>query len=422
VIPTSLRFLILALISIVCMSGCGGTGSSTNVSNSGASGGSAPTIVTLNFYQGTPTVVAAKIGSGSFTAQTVSSGKLTLSIPSGTTNFVVAYLCTTYEDIFEASTADGTTFTVPCPAPLPSSPTGTLTGNVDINAVPGANEANIVLNNGILGFTQGLNPDTNFSLNVPAGNDRVEIVAFNGTAQGLTALAARSFSNQTVPGALNGGAQVVLGASDLTSNPQPITNSNVPAGYTTPFATADFILAGGGGFAVATGATQYPVLPAGAAENGDFYEIFSSARNAAKPTEMMICAKSSTTAGPVSFTFPTAWSYAGPTPAILPTFDFSYPGFTVKTGVFATATMDWNNPLVGNLEIVVVASANYLNGSSRVAIPDLSGLTGFVSPPSSGTTVGWVALMAQSSVGAPQPMPTNATITTVANSGSYLVP
>jgi hypothetical protein len=260
-------------------------------------------------------------------------------------------------------------------------------------------------------------------LSVPAGTDRVEIVAFNSTAQGLTALAAKNFSNQAVPGALNGGAQVVLGASDLTTTPQPITYSNVPAGYSAPSMTADFVLAGGGGFAVASGTTtQYPAVPVGAVVSGDFYEIFASAKNAAKPTEMMICAKSSTTAGPVSFTFPAPWSYAGPTPATLPTFDFSYAGFNGKTGVFATGRTDWNNPTVGNVEFEIVASANYLGGSTSLAFPDLSGLAGFVAPPASGTNVSWVALMAQSSFGSPQPMPTNATITTVENSGTYTAP
>jgi hypothetical protein len=132
--------------------GCGGSGSQGG-SGTGGSGSGSPTAVTLTFYEGTPTAVAAKIGSGSFSLQTISSGKLTLSIPSGTTTFAVAYVCTaqsfpTYEDVFEASTADGTSFTVPCPAPLPSTPMGTLTGNVDISGIPGANEANIDLIHG----------------------------------------------------------------------------------------------------------------------------------------------------------------------------------------------------------------------------------------------------------------------------------
>lgn len=403
------------------VAGCGGSGSQ---GGSGATGNgpASPTAVTVSFYEGAPTAVATKIGSSSFSLQTISSGKLTLSIPSGTTTFAVAYVCTGVEDVFEASTADGTSFTVPCPAHVPSIPMGTLTGNVDISGVPGANLANIDLNNGTFGFSAGLNPNTNFSISVPAGNDRVEIVAFNSSAQGLTALAAKNFSNQPVPGALNGGAQVVLGAADLTTSPQSISYSNVPAGYSTPSVTADFVFVAGGGFPVATGAQQYPVIPASGVVNGDFYEIFSYAKNAAKPTEMIICVKSVTTAGPVSFTYPIPWPYAGPTPAALPTFDLSYAGFTGKTGVFATGRADWNNPAVGNFEFEIVASANYMNGSTLLSFPDLSGLTGFVAPPVSGTQVSWFASISQSTFGAPQPMPTNATITTVENSGTYTAP
>ena len=92
-----------ALISFSLITGCGG-GRSDNGSAGSGGQDSSPTSVTLTFYDGVPAVAAAKIGSGTYAIQSVNSNKLTLSIPSGTTNFSVAYVCGLYEDVFEAST------------------------------------------------------------------------------------------------------------------------------------------------------------------------------------------------------------------------------------------------------------------------------------------------------------------------------
>jgi hypothetical protein len=136
---------------------------------------------------------------------------------------------------------------------------------------------------------------------------------------------------------------------------------------------------------------------------------------------MMIVAKSSSSAGPVSFVFPAPWTYAGPTPAALPSFNFAYTGFSGGSGVYQTALTGWNGAS-GFTEIEVTATRNYQNGSTTVTFPDLTGLTGFVTTPASGTQVTWVALIAESSLDTPQPMTANSTITTVENAGAYTVP
>ena len=180
-------------------------------------------------------------------------------------------------------------------------------------------------------------------------------------------------------------------------------------------------MGGAGGFTVATATSQYPALPSAAFLSGDFYEFFASAFNSAKAGEMMIVARSSTSAGPVSFAFPAPWTYAGPTPAALPSFNFAYTGFNGEAGVYQTALTGWNGAS-GFTEIEVTATRNFQNGSTTITFPDLSGFTGFVTTPTSGTEVGWVALIAQSSAGLPQPMTANSTITTVENAGAYTVP
>jgi hypothetical protein len=412
------RFL-LASVFVLCV-GCGGSGSSTQ--------GGGTTTVTFPFSKGSPTVVAAKIGSGTFTSQSLNSGKLALSIPSGTTDFAIAYLCTstsfpTFERIFEANIADGTSFTLSCVAPESTGSTGTLTGSVDATAISEANQLEIAASAGDQAVAAGIASDTNFSVMVPAGTDRVEVLAYNSTSQGLqttsTLLAARNFDNQAVPGSLNGGSQVVLGATDRTT-PQAITYINIPAGYGAPSTLVELIMAGGAGaFEVSRSTAQYATLPSGAIKSGDSYAFLANVMNSAKPTEMMLVANTSTAPGPVSFSFPAPWSYAGPTPAALPAFDFVYSGFTQSFRVDESAFISWGLSLTTQIE--VTATSNYQNGSTTLAIPDLSAVTGFIAPPPSGTQVIWVGLIEQIDAGAQQ-AGANPMITSVENSGFYTVP
>jgi hypothetical protein len=72
--------------------------------------------------------------------------------------------------------------------------------------------------------------------------------------------------------------------------------------------------------------------------------------------------------------------------------------------------------------VEVIATGNYLNGSTAVAIPDLSGVSGFLSSPASGTQIGWEAVISQGDFSSLQPTPPNATITTVSILGIYTVP
>jgi hypothetical protein len=196
------RFTRLSLfaLTLVLIAGCGGS------SGDGASngGGATPTAVSFSFSGGTPTAVAAKIGSGSFTVQTLAGGKLSLSIPSGTSNFAVAYACTSaasppFQEVFEASVADGSSFTLPCLLSLSSGANGTLIGSVDASAIPSANLLKVAVDNGSLEFNAGIPTSTNFSLSAPSGNDRVEVLAYNNVPDGgtstATLVAAKNFTN-----------------------------------------------------------------------------------------------------------------------------------------------------------------------------------------------------------------------------------
>lgn len=423
--------------ALMLIAGCGG--SSGGGSGSGGSGGGGnPTTVTFTVTGGTPTAVATSTGTGSFTAATLTAGKLTLDLPSGTTNFAVAFVCPpvsltasqvleTFENVFEASTLDGTSFSQSCPTTPTAGSTGTLTGAVDANAIAGASFLNIDAENGTAqqGVYEGT-PSGNFSFAAPVGTDRVAVLAYDSVLSGFeqffSLVAVKNFSSQTVPGTLNGGNTVVLGAADQTT-PEPLTYKSVPPGYNAPSTLVSYEFSGGDGFIIANGVTsEYPSVPAGAAESGDDYIFMSAAGNAANALEQASVSTFSSSAGPVSVTFPPAWSYVGPTPAARPSFDLSYPGFSGQTGVHEGVGVNWFIGTTAANFILVTPTGNYLNGSTTIAIPDLSSLTGFLAPPASGTLVEWSAEISQGSFPSLQPLPPNGTVTTVSNAGNYIVP
>lgn len=268
--------------------------------------------------------------------------------------------------------------------------------------------------------------DGSFSYQAPAGSDRVEVLAYQTPliGGGISLLAAKDFTNQNVPGALNGGNKVVLTAADETTS-EPITYSNAPSGYNAPSTAAQLVM-GSGGLNIITlsvNASHYSVLPAGAFATGDYYQFEASTNNSTNAGESMAVYRTSTSAGPLSFTFPPAWKYAGPTPSALPTFNFAYTGISGNTGTFDKAHFYWAGSSGYYNIFSVSATANYLNGSTALAFPDLSSLPGFAAPPPSGTMVSWVAAVEQNSAGPDQSLPMNGgTLTSVENDGSYTVP
>jgi hypothetical protein len=432
-----LRFLVPAAVCLA-LSGCGGSSSgSGGGGGGGGGGGNTPTTVTVSFA-GTPTALATQVGSGSFTAATLTSGTLTLSIPSGTTNFAVAYLCGddgyTQQTVIEASTLDGTSYSASyCPS-LATQPTGTLTGSADASAIAGAEFVGINAYNGS-GYSEsvlltGDSGPINFAL--PSGTDRLAATAYTAAPSNPltfnsveTLLAVRNFDSVTIPGALNGGNTVTLGAADEVTM-QPITYKNVPSGFAAPTTTAYYEWSGGGELLLSNGATtQYPAIPAAAGEGGDYYSFGAVTEMSTNggATEAGVAASTITTAsGPLTFTFPAPWIYAGPTPSAQPVFNMANSGITGKTGVMDYVTMAWNISAAGETNSALFATANYLNGSTSVAIPNLTGVSGFLSGPPSGGTVVWFADVEQSTAASLQPLNQNGTLVDVESGGSFTVP
>jgi hypothetical protein len=334
----------------------------------------------------------------------------------------------TIQYVYEASTIDGTSFSQDCLVlPSTTGTTGTLTGSIDASGVSGADFVNVDTENGVsLWIDQLITLNERISFSVPAVTDRVAVLAYSDA---FSLVAAKDFSSQTVPGALNGGDTIVFGAADQVTA-EPLTYSGVPSGYGAPVTGVNYQLAGGGDpISVAQAATTgYPALPAGAVENGDYYSFWTTSRSISNSNQMTQVMTTFTSAGPVSISFPPAWSYAGPTPAASPSFDLTYSGFSGPAGMHDGVGINWPGgtpptpSTITHNEVEVIATGNYLNGSTTVAIPDLSAVTGFLSPPVSGTQVGWSADISQGNFPSLQPTPSNATITTVSIGGIYTVP
>jgi hypothetical protein len=129
--PVSFGFLRFSAIGgvFILLAGCGSGSGNTTGGGGGGGGGNNPTTVTFTVTGGT-----------------LSGGSLTLSVPSGTTNFAVAFVCpplTSYtppeteQYVYEASTLDGTSFSEWCLGGSSNEATGTLTGAVDASRSPG---------------------------------------------------------------------------------------------------------------------------------------------------------------------------------------------------------------------------------------------------------------------------------------------
>lgn len=374
---------------IAALAGCGG-GSSNN---GGSSQSSNPTTVNYTFTGGTPTVVALQIGSGAFAAATLESAKLSVSIPTGTTTYAVAYVCppapgfgnvVTAEGIIKASTKDGSSFTVSCG--VASVTGGSATGTVNASAIPGATNVLIRGNQGY-GGSVGASTGT-FNTSLLTGSNDVAFLAVNSSN---AVLAVKILRGQTVPGAVNGGSSIVFATTDETST-QSFTVNGVAAGYVTPPAeTVEYVTASGTWFYLSTNATtQYPGMPSAAVESGDFYSFQANTADTATGSSLGVT-QDTATGGSATITLPTPWTYAGPTAAVLPGFVFNYSGFSGVAATAQQAQIAWDPTATTQDTISVTATGNYQGSSTSVTIPNMSALSGFLGSAPSGTTVYWGA-------------------------------
>ena len=400
------------------MAGLAGCGGGSNNGGGGNTGGGNPTTVTYDFSSGpAPSAVATQIGTGAFTQAAISAGKLTVSIPDGETNYTVVYACPTYtisdvaqnfEGVIRANIQDGSSFSRTCKGLPSSTSTDMATLQVNPAAIPGA--AYVSVQGSAQPWTSGT---LSVSTLMTAGNS--DIAVYVADASGKV-LAVRILRNQTIPGVLNGGNPVVFETSDETQL-EAISYSSVPAGFSAAPPSIQFNTADGAVVPLGIDVTtQYPAIASAAVQSGDYYSFGGEAFNGGS-NEYVAVQTNTASGGSQVLNLPAGWTYAGPSPAALPTFNFDYTGFSGKPDVSDGADLNWWVGTTSENQFAMSATASYQNGATSLSVPGLSGLTGFLAPAPTGTKVVWTAQIYQGILSAG-----SGSQSIVIDSGSYTEP
>jgi hypothetical protein len=420
-------WLVILLASLLAIStGCGGAstpiGAPTPTTTANA--------VAISFAAPTPVAVAEKIGVGNWMAASLpSSGPLMVQLPPGTTQYGVAFACTSgtpinRQVVIQADIRDGNAYTVQECGSGPVAPaTGSLSGSFDATAIPGASSVDISVDNFSTGTTFATQTGTFNITTAQVGVTDLFAVAFDSAH---TLLAMKIVRSQTVPGVANGGNPITLAASDAIPTTMPISVVNAPAGFNPPGVIhfPSYITANGG-YAIGIGdpflPTGYSVTPAAQVQPGDYYLLDLSAAigNRAVSTTHLL-----KTAAPVTLTLPNPWTATPPTPARFPTFTFDYTGFAGQPAVADFAAISWTQSAGAVFfSMNVISTANNQNGATTLTFPDLTSIPGFFPTAPAGATISWFA----STLGGttqfyvvPSPIPQ--TISRVSNQGTYTQP
>jgi len=414
------KFAILGTTTAITMFLCTCGGSSS-------SGGGTPpptgTAIAVTFAGTAPVAVATQIGTNSWSAASLSSSSLDLTLPEGTTTYGIAYVCSTtqsgvplnQENIVEATVQDGTTYQVNCAAA--ASANGTATGSVDATAFPLTANIEVL---GLSGYALVPGLTGSFSLTTESGTQDVAFVALDSSNN---TLAVHILPGQTIPGAINNGATVTFVATDVVT-PQTISVSGVPAGFTGG-TQATYVTANGTYIVLPTStAGQYPTIPTSTQlQTGDYY-IIDGYASEATTFQGVDYTTTTTTPSALAVTLPVALTTGAPTPAALPTFNVTYSGFSGLTNVADYGSIAWFTTAPSTEIIIqVTATSAYQNGATTLAIPDLSAISGFLASPASGTTVYWGDGVLSGTYQTYTPRPTNGTLSSAYyNNDMFIVP
>jgi hypothetical protein len=419
------RFLLVLAVAVVFagLTACGGGSGGGSSSGGNTPPPPANTNVVYTFSAPAPTAIATQIGSAAWTAGTVpGNNQFTVSIPSGTTTYGIAFMCPvaqfgtnrlTLENVIEANVSDGAALGVGCPVAT-SPATGTATGSADVSAIPGAQQFSIVGKGG----ASTLVPKTSgpFSAKLPTGTNDIAIAALNGENQ---VLAVKFVRSQTVPGVVNSGNVITLTASDETT-PETVTVKNIPQNFGPPLVTGQYYTANGTSFSLSWSDTQYTAIPSAEQQSGDYYLIQGGAGSSSSGLTQII---TTTSGGPITLTVPSQVSVPAPTPAAWPSFDINYSGFSSLAASGDSIALTWNPNANTVSDVELVATSAYLGGVTTVAVPDLTSLNGFLAAAPSGVAIIWNAdAYGGTFQSFTLPVPTSSTLSYTGGGGTYIAP
>lgn len=159
--------------------------------------------------------------------------------------------------------------------------------------------------------------------------------------------------------------------------------SGAPAGFTQVQSNVEYDTANGRipldrGFP--SPLTQYSLVPAVAAQAGDFYSFTTTYASSDGASQIIVTQHS--TGGPITVNIPPPFSFTGPTPALLPTFQVSpYTGFAGSRTI-TEADVNWSPTTSGGFTIRTKVTDNFLSSTgSIIKTPDLSSMPGFLPRP-----------------------------------------
>ncbi|HEX8817810.1 MAG TPA: hypothetical protein VF753_20135 [Terriglobales bacterium] len=425
------RFLLASAVvaAMAVLSACGGGNGSSS------SGGNNPpppanTDIVYTFIGSNPTAIAMKIGTGSWAGATVSTNnQFTVSVPSGTSSYGLAYVCAattgeteSTESVIEATVSDGNAFTVfGCSATGKN--LGLITGSVSTYDYSFINYQGSLWVWGAQGNEVSLPyPQQLVALGAPNGTNDIAIVAMSSL---VNAAAVKIVRNQTVPGTISG-SPVTLAPSDVVVS-KPYLIHNIPPGFGSSSIYSEYYTANGTYFILGSGtSTQYLTVPPSQMQPGDYTLLSASASAPPSPQNInqgVFEAISITSPGTMNFKMPAPLPYVPPTAAAWPTFTLKYPGFSGVTASDEMATMNWSLPGADNFNSVsVVATSAYQAGATTLAVPDLTSLNGFLPPPPSGTMVEWYTQVSGGNYHAFLQAPANASLSGATAGGFYNAP
>lgn len=265
-----------------------------------------------------------------------------------------------------------------------------MTVNFDLTAV-GGTQAYLSVGSVVSGYWPGPVSAANVQ-NVVPGTQDVGLAAYGPSQTTTSPVGVQIERNVNVTG-----APLTLPAMTTAdqAGSATIALNSVPSGFSSQI-NAYYNTPGGATIPInGTGVSTYALVAAADTASGDYYSVQGLATNAT--TSAVETVQSFTSGQNVTLTLPGTLSYAGPTPAANPTFTASYSGFTGTGKTGWLVDLEWPSSASTSNVILVYATSTFL-GSSPIAVPDLSSVSGFLVPASSGTTVDWsLAAIQQSS-------------------------
>lgn len=404
---------VLVTLLAIGVSSCGGASSS----GLGHGAGSTGTAITASFSGAVPVAIAEQIGTGSWVTTSLQNGQLSLSVPQGTSTYSIAYVCpgtetaVNSENVIQATTQDATSYTVTCEN---SATMGSATGTVDASAIAGTAYVKIY---GAQGFTISVIGTTGaFSATMPDGVNDIAAIAYDSSYNPVAVTIVRS---QTVPFS---GLSIIFASTDATTS-EPVAISNVPSGFSaTALIDDEYFTANGTAFSLTNSAdTQYAVVSSTEAQAGDYYAL-SALDYTTAISQFVYASQATPTASAIPLAFPAALAYAAPTPADLPSFDLEYSGFTGDAAIAYGADLEWYNPSNTLNEITVSSTSAYQNGTTMLAVPDLTALAGFLPSAPSGATVTWLSDVSGGTYQLFVATPSSGTLSAAGNRGTFVEP